>query len=56
MVKDEFNERLRWPLALVLEVERDSEGRIQTVLIRYKNHETRRGIRSLAPVRSFEEQ
>ena len=56
ILMDEFNERLRWPLAVVLEVQRDSAGKIQTVLVLYKGHETRRGIRSLAPLPTFEEQ
>ena len=50
MVLDDFNERLRWPLAIVLDVERDSAGLVQTVILKYKGHQTRRGIRSLAPV------
>ena len=53
MVMDEFKERIRWPLAEVLECERDASGLIQTVKIKYKGNETRRGIRSLAPVPLF---
>ena len=54
MVLDESNERLRWPLAEVLDVERDKNGRIQTVRIRFRGKETRRGVRSLAPVPIFD--
>ena len=50
MVLDEFNDSLRWPMAEVLGLEEDQEGRVQTVQIRFRGTETRRGIRSLAPV------
>ena len=50
MVLDEFNDNLRWPMAEVLGLEEDKEGRVQTVQIRFRGTETRRGIRSLAPV------
>ena len=55
MVLDEANDRLRWPIAKVTGVEEDGEGRIQTVHILFRGHQTRRGIRSLAPVPIFDE-
>ena len=50
MVLDAANDALRWPLAKVLELELDKEGRVQTVKILFRGTETRRGVRSLAPV------
>ena len=50
MVLEDPHERLRWPVAEVLGVERDQEGRIQTVKIRFRGTETRRGVRQLAPI------
>ena len=55
MVLDEANDRLQWPIARVLGVERDTTGLIQTVKIIFKGNETCRGIRSLAPVTVLDE-
>ena len=46
--------RIKWPIARVESFDRDSDGLIQTVTIRYKNNITRRGIRSLAPLPGVE--
>ena len=51
LVLDKMSEaRLSWPKAVVLGVERDANGVIQTVSILYKKTETKRSIHSLAPV------
>ena len=46
----EMTKRIKWPVARVESFERDSDGKIQTVTIRYRANTTRRGIRSLAPL------
>ena len=46
----EMTKRIKWPVARVESFERDAEGRIQTVTIKYRSNVTRRGIRSLAPL------
>ena len=45
-----FRTRMKYPVARVLSVERDSQNRIQTVLLKFRQSETRRGIRELAPL------
>ena len=50
----ELKNRIKWPIARVLSVDRDQDGKIQTVNLRYKMHETRRGIRNLAPLAGVE--
>ena len=46
----EMTKRIKWPVARVESFERDPDGKIQTVTIRYRMNTTRRGIRSLAPL------
>ena len=46
----EMKKRIKWPVAKVLKVHRDVDGKIQTVTLKYRNRETRRGIRHLAPL------
>ena len=48
--KETFRTRLKYPVARVIATERDSNGNIQTVLLKFRNTETRRGIRELAPL------
>ena len=55
MVLDEAHDRLRWPIAKVLGIEKDETGRVQTVRVLFRGTETRRGIRSLAPIPIFNE-
>jgi hypothetical protein len=45
-----FRTRLKYPVARVLSLELDPEGRVQTVLLKFRKSETRRGIRELAPL------
>ena len=47
---EEFRTRVTWPIAMVKEVHKDSNGRIQTVTIKLRGHITKRGIRQIAPV------
>ena len=54
LVLDKLSEaRLSWPKAIVLGVERDANGVIQTVRILFKKTETKRSIHGLAPVPGF---
>ena len=54
LVLDQFNDdRLSWPKAIVLGCEKDENGVVQTVRILYKNRETRRSIKNLAPCPGF---
>ena len=46
---------LMWPVAEVIELEKDDAGVIQTVSIRFRNHITRRSIHHLAPIPDLDE-
>ena len=47
---EEFRTSLKWPVALVLGLEKDQDGRIQTVRLKIRKAELKRGIRQLPPL------
>ena len=46
---------LMWPVAEVIELEKDDAGMIQTVSIRFRNHITRRSIHHIVPIPGLDE-